>query len=141
LIFGGSTIGDGAYTTPEAVDSLLKLAKSLGIHEIDTAALYPVGVSPMGESERLLGEVGAGNQGFTIDTKILIPSRDANGTLEAGKIEDSVAKSLGRLKLPDQKVNVLHRHAPDYATQCASPVGTGFLSGKLTVGTIEGVDP
>ncbi|ROW08500.1 hypothetical protein VMCG_03253 [Cytospora schulzeri] len=113
LIYGGSPIGED-YTTPEAVSDLLKLLKSLDIHEIDTAALYPA--TNMGASERLLGQVGAVAQGFAVDTKILVLSKDGNGTLEHEKIEKSVAASHERLQLHGQKLNILHCHAPDFTT-------------------------
>ncbi|KAI1127658.1 Aldo/keto reductase [Nemania abortiva] len=114
LMFGGSVIGED-YKTVESVKDLLSLLQSLGIREIDTAALYPV--PNKGESERLLGQVGAVAQGFVVGTKILVLSKDANGTLEPEKITDSLLSSRERLRLDNsQKVGILHCHAPDYTT-------------------------
>lgn len=113
-MFGGSVLGED-YKSEEEVKSLFDLLKSLGINAIDTAALYPV--PNMGESERLLGKLGAVSQGFVIGTKILVLSKDANGTLEPAKIEKSLASSRERLQLnSSQKVGVLHCHAPDFTT-------------------------
>lgn len=114
IIFGGSTIGE-AFDTPEAVSHLLQVLKSCGIDEIDTAALYPW--TNIGMSETLLGQVGAGKLGFKIDTKILVMSQDANGTLEPAKIRDSINASIDRLQYQaGSKLNVVHCHAPDFTT-------------------------
>lgn len=114
LIFGGSTIGD-TYNTLESVVNLLKYLKSYNIDEIDTAALYPW--TNIGMSETLLGQAGAAKQGFKIDTKILVTSKDANGTLEPAKIEKSVDTSNERLMYQDgTKLNIVHCHAPDFTT-------------------------
>ncbi|KAK0637356.1 hypothetical protein B0T17DRAFT_521456 [Bombardia bombarda] len=129
LIFGGSTIGD-AYSTAQSVTDLLKPLKSLGFDEIDTAALYPV--TDMGASERLLGEVGAKSLGFDVDTKILVTSKDANGTMEPTKIEKSVADSLGRLKFDGQGINVLHCHVPDFTTPIKDQASTLNVTHYLT---------
>ncbi|GAP89754.1 putative aldo keto [Rosellinia necatrix] len=114
LMFGGSVLGED-YISVESVEELLILLQSLGINEIDTAALYPV--PNMGESERLLGQLGAVAKGFVIGTKILVLSKDANGTLEPAKIRASLDSSRERLRLDStQKVGVLHCHAPDFTT-------------------------
>ncbi|KAI0008535.1 Aldo/keto reductase [Xylariaceae sp. FL0662B] len=113
LIFGGGGIGD-EFKTAESVSELLQTLKSLGITTIDTAALYPP--TNIGASETLLGQVGAAEQGFTIDTKILALGLDADGTLEPAAIEKSLNTSYDRLKLQDRKVNVLYCHTPDRAT-------------------------
>ncbi|KAI3325479.1 hypothetical protein HD806DRAFT_533147 [Xylariaceae sp. AK1471] len=95
-MFGGSVIGED-YATVESVKDLLKSLQSPGIGEIDTADLYPV--PTMG------------------DTKILVLSKDANGTLEPAKIEKSLSESRERLRFDaSQKVGVLHCHAPDFTT-------------------------
>lgn len=111
LVFGTSTIGVN-YKTPEAVKEVLQVAESAGIREIDTAALYPF--INVGESERLLGKAEAAAQGFTIGTKILVPIADPNGSLEAAKINMSVATSQERLRV--QKLDTLYFHAPDHTT-------------------------
>lgn len=114
LILGGSTIGVDNFATLEAVNDLLRVINPLGIKDIDTAAVYPI--AHMGDSERLLGEAGAAAQGFAINTKILVLSKDASGTLEPAKIEQSFSTSQKRLQLNGQKLNILHCHAPDYTT-------------------------
>jgi aryl-alcohol dehydrogenase-like predicted oxidoreductase len=61
--------------------------------------------------------VGAVSQGFTIGTKILVSSKDGNGTLEPAKIEKSLSESRKRLRFDaSQKIGVLHCHAPDFTT-------------------------
>lgn len=67
-LFGGAMIGI-SFTTPEQVQALLDLLKTLGVDRIDITTKY----SPTapGSSERLLGETRAAEQDFTIDTKIV----------------------------------------------------------------------
>ncbi|KAK8132033.1 aflatoxin B1 aldehyde reductase-like protein [Apiospora kogelbergensis] len=104
LIFGGSTLGEDYKTLEEAQD-ILALARSLGIHEVDTAALYPI--TDMGRSEKFLGEMQAIAQGIAVDTKILVLSKDANGTLEPDKIRTSLENSRKSLQLDSsQKLNI-----------------------------------
>lgn len=114
LIFGGATFGR-EFATVECVNEVLKTVKSQGITTIDTAALYPT--TNVGASERLLGQCGALSDGFSIDTKVLVMSADADGTLEPAAIEKSVNTSLESLKIKDgQKINVLHCHVVDKST-------------------------
>ncbi|KAK8050763.1 hypothetical protein PG994_012493 [Apiospora phragmitis] len=106
--------GRGLQDTEEVRD-ILVLARSLGTKEIDTAARYPA--TNMGLSEKLLGEFQAIPQGFAVDTKILVLSKDANGTLEPEKIRTSLENSRKSLQLDSsQKLSILHCHAPDYTT-------------------------
>ncbi|KAJ7451676.1 NADP-dependent oxidoreductase domain-containing protein [Mycena latifolia] len=113
LIFGGGPIGS-TYATAESVSEILSALKALGINRIDTAARYPQ-TNP-GESERLLGQVGAVAQGFVVDTKILV-SDDPSGSLEPVAVGNSLRESCERLALPnDGQVNVLYCHAPDRTT-------------------------
>lgn len=122
LIFGGSTLGEDYKTLEEAQD-ILALAQSLGIHEVDTAALYPI--TDMGRSEKLLGEMQAIPKGIAVDTKILVLSKDANGTLEPDKIRTSLENSRKRLQLDSsQKLNIVHCHAPDYTTPIQDQAAT-----------------
>lgn len=101
-------IGIG-FTTPEKVQALLDLLKTLGVDRIDTAARY----SPTapGSSERLLGETRAAEQDCTINTKINTISGDKAETLTAGALQKSLEESLSRLHV--SKVNILHLHRPD----------------------------
>lgn len=122
LIYGASTIGE-AYTSPESVQELIQVLTSCDIKEIDTAALYPW--TNIGQSETLLGQVDAINKGFQIDTKILVTSKDGNGTLESAKIEQSVADSVKRLAPTDpNRLHVVHIHAPDYTTPLKDQAAT-----------------
>lgn len=84
LIFGGSTIGV-SYNTAADVAEILEVLNANNIKQIDTAALYPW--TNIGMSETLLGEANAIQHGFQIDTKVLVTTKDGNGTLEAEKIK------------------------------------------------------
>lgn len=113
-IFGGALIGS-SFTSEKEVQDLLDELKALQIKHIDTAARYAPG-NP-GGSERLLGTVGAAEQGFTIDTKIDTQgssSGDGSGTLAPVAIEKSFSESLSRLQV--DKVHVLYFHRPDPQT-------------------------
>lgn len=91
------------------------MLKEAGVERLDTAALYPP--TDIGASQRLLGQVGAARQGFTIDTKVLISLSGFEGTLEPGKIASSIAESQKVLQFGEnQRVNVFYPHAPDVAT-------------------------
>lgn len=96
IIFGTAIFGDG-FNDTGAVQSVLDLIKSHGIIRLDTAGRYPP--TNLGRSEELLGEVNAAEQGFTIDTKILVLEPDGRGHLSREKIENSVATSLRRLRI------------------------------------------
>lgn len=128
-LFGGALIGTN-FTTPEQVQELLDLLKTLGVKRIDTAARY----SPTapGSSERLLGETRAAQQGFTIDTKINTVSGDGAGSLTAAAIEKSLEESLSRLHV--SRVNVLHFHRPDPQTpvaEQAAEIHRQYLAGRF----------
>ncbi|KAE8150621.1 putative aldo/keto reductase [Aspergillus avenaceus] len=114
LIYGGAGIGQ-EWTTRESISELLQTLESLGISRIDTAPRYPS--TKPGESERLLGENGAAERGFTIDTKILVSSPGASGTLEPQAVDESLNTSYDRLRFPvGEKINVLYCHMPDPTT-------------------------
>jgi aflatoxin B1 aldehyde reductase len=128
-LFGGAMIGT-SFTTPEQVQALLDLLKTLGVDRIDTAARY----SPTapGSSECLLGETRAAEQGFTIDTKINTVSGVRAGTLTAAAIEKSLEASLSRLQM--SKVNILHFHRPDPQTPIvkqAAEIHRQYLAGRF----------
>ncbi|RDW59885.1 hypothetical protein BP6252_12972 [Coleophoma cylindrospora] len=109
-IFGCATIGYN-FTTKESVEELLSIVKNTGIKRLDTAGRYPP--SSPGDSERLLGEAGANDLGFQIDTKIMVFTTTA-GSLSAENIASSVQRSLERLRL--QQLNTLYCHMPDPET-------------------------
>ena len=116
-IFGGGLIGT-SLTTPGQVQELPDELKALKIDRIDTAARY----SPTnpGSSERLLGEVRAAEQGFTIDTKINTggsASSNGPGSLIAAAINKSIEESCIRLKA--DRVKILYFHRPDPQTPIA----------------------
>ncbi|KAJ7643808.1 NADP-dependent oxidoreductase domain-containing protein [Roridomyces roridus] len=118
LLFGGASIGD-SFKTVEALDTLLTQLKDFGITRIDSAARYPL-TNP-GESERLLGKVGAVAKGFVVDTKINIAGFGPTfpGSLTAEAINKSVQGSYQSLAISGkgtEVVNVLYCHAPDSET-------------------------
>ncbi|KAJ5126682.1 hypothetical protein N7448_007461 [Penicillium atrosanguineum] len=131
-IFGGGLIGT-SFTTPVQVQELLDKLKALKIDRIDTAARY----SPTnpGSSERLLGEVRAAEQGFTIDTKINSggsASSDGSGSLTAAAINKSIDESFNRLKV--DKVDILYFHRPDPQTpiaEQAAEIQRQYLAGRF----------
>ena len=113
LIFGGSTIG-AEWGSLDSVKELLDRLQTAGIDEIDAAGLYPA--TDSGACERLLGEAGAADLGFRIDTKVFT-GFDPVGTLEAEKINASVSASIESLKFkPGQKFHIVHFHAHDPET-------------------------
>ncbi|KAJ7643810.1 NADP-dependent oxidoreductase domain-containing protein [Roridomyces roridus] len=119
LLFGGASIGD-SFKTVQALETLLTQLKDLGITRIDTAARYPA--TNQGESERLLGEVGAVAKGFAVDTKINTgPGFGPTfpGSLTAEAIDKSLQQSYQSLAISGkgtEVVNVLYCHAPDSET-------------------------
>lgn len=118
LLFGGAAIGD-AFKTADNVSELLKTLRSLGINTIDTAGRYP----PLnqGASETLLGQVGALEQGFTVDTKIYHDAGTGAGLLKPAAVEKSLATSCERLGVKpggEHKLNVLYCHGPDPEVHC-----------------------
>ncbi|PVI05737.1 putative aldo/keto reductase [Periconia macrospinosa] len=114
LIFGCGGLGN-EFVGEEATKELLGVLKELGVERLDTAGLYPP--TDIGASQRLLGQARAAQQGFTIDTKVLISLTGFQGTLEPEKIASSAATSLEALKFSEgQHINVFYPHAPDVAT-------------------------
>ncbi|KAI1266259.1 putative oxidoreductase [Xylariaceae sp. FL1019] len=113
LIFGTASFGmpKTEFQDAEAVKSLLKTVKELGITRLDTGARYPP-TNP-GRSEELLGESQC--SGFIIDTKVLADTAtDGSGELTTEAIVRSANASLKRLQ--KESVNVLHIHRADPAT-------------------------
>jgi aflatoxin B1 aldehyde reductase len=102
LIFGTAVFGD-AFIDTESVQSALDLIKSYGITRLDTAGRYPP--TNLGRSEELLGEVNAAEQGFTIDTKILVLEPDGRGHMSGEKVENSVSTSLRRMRINRVRFN------------------------------------
>ncbi|RDW65583.1 hypothetical protein BP5796_10275 [Coleophoma crateriformis] len=109
-IFGCASVGFN-FITKESVEELLSTVKNNGIKRIDTAGRYPP-TSP-GASECLLGEAGATDLGFQIDTKVLVLATAA-GSLSAENIAQSVQRSFDRLRI--QQINTLYCHMPDPET-------------------------
>ncbi|KAJ5161931.1 hypothetical protein N7492_007323 [Penicillium capsulatum] len=131
-LFGGALIGT-SFTTPAQVQELLDQLKLLGVDRIDTAARYSP-TSP-GASERLLGQVEAAKQGFTIDTKLNTegPSMsDGSGSLSSSAIVKSIHESYGRLGM--DRVNTLYFHRPDPSTpveEQAAEIHRQYLAGRF----------
>ncbi|KAJ2985129.1 hypothetical protein NUW58_g5702 [Xylaria curta] len=114
LIFGCGGLGN-EFLGVDAVTDLLTTLKKGGVGRVDTAGLYPP--TDIGASQRLLGQSGASQMGFAIDTKILISIHGLQDTLTPAKIEKSVAISYQDLNLKDgQCIDTLYDHAPDVAT-------------------------
>jgi aflatoxin B1 aldehyde reductase len=116
VIFGCSSFCDvpaphaqARFTSPETALPVLNLLRDKGVRFLDTARGYPVGAA--GGSERLLGNLGVGQRGFTIDTKV---QSWAPGSHTAEKVAKSIDASLDALEMP--KVHVMYLHSPDRAT-------------------------
>ena len=98
IIFGTGFLGVN-FATPNELQELLDFLLKEHVNRIDTARRYPA-VNP-GRSEQLLGEVKAGEQGFTIDTKIKVTGSDPRGSLTSAKIHQSVMESLETLHVDE----------------------------------------
>lgn len=96
--FGTATFGMdmSSFQDTESVEEALALLKRLKIEHIDTAPRYPP-LNP-GRSEQLLGGAREPNDigGFVVDTKVFTAG---DGALSQAQMDDSVSKSLERLKL------------------------------------------
>ncbi|CAI7651457.1 unnamed protein product [Penicillium viridicatum] len=104
-VFGAQ--GFGVAWTADNVDDLMKSVTEAGIHQFDTAALYPA-TNP-GESEELLGKKKPDNA--IIDTKVLFIGDDSLSFKNMGA---SIKGSLERLQV--KKIHTLYAHAPDRKT-------------------------
>jgi len=123
LIFGCGGLGN-EFVGQDQVTEVLHTLKEAGVERLDTAALYPP--TDIGASQRLLGQAGAAQKGFTIDTKVLISLSGFEGTLEPEKIAKSITESEQVLRFGEnQHVNVFYPHAPDVATPLKDQ-GYGF---------------
>ncbi|KAI4158796.1 MAG: hypothetical protein LQ342_007143 [Letrouitia transgressa] len=134
ILFGGASLGEGAFSTDGSMTAIYDALDAAKISRIDTARRYPK--SSPGCSEQLLGSTGAIKRGFAIDTKINVMSvGQSGGSLSKKKIEESVAASLVALR--DDQINVLYCHAPDPET----PLGetAAELHRLLTQGVIKEV--
>lgn len=89
-VFGAQ--GFGVAWTADNVDQLMKSLTEAGIHQFDTAALYPA-TNP-GESEELLGKKKPENA--IIDTKVLFIGDDS---LSINNMGASIKASLERLQV------------------------------------------
>ncbi|KAI1819275.1 Aldo/keto reductase [Xylaria intraflava] len=85
--------------------------KTIGVQEIDTAALYPFSNPTV--AEQIIGDSGLSHEGFLIDTKIMW-FNIGKGTLTNENIPKSIDESLTRLKL--KKVHILYAIGPDSET-------------------------
>jgi len=115
LYFGTTTFGSSHVPTlsdPEFASHFLDVVHDLGITELDTAARYPP--DNHGGSERMLGAVKANDKGFTLNTKVLFPGNNSDGTLSEEAVRKSMASSLKNLGV--DKVCILYAHVPDTVT-------------------------
>ncbi|KAI9678386.1 MAG: hypothetical protein M1822_008032 [Bathelium mastoideum] len=133
IVFGAGGIGTTAtsftftWDSPEAVSGFLSKLASLGISDLDSAASYPPG-NPW-NTETLLGQAKAVDQGFVIDTKI---AAHGGNKLDHASISASVDKSLSLLGT--QKVHILYSHAPDPSTpleETAAAYNEQYLAGRF----------
>ncbi|KAJ5790934.1 uncharacterized protein N7518_007945 [Penicillium psychrosexuale] len=104
-VFGAQ--GFGVAWTVDNVDHLMKSLAEAGIHQFDTAALYPA-TNP-GESEELLGKKKPENA--VIDTKVLFMGDDSLSFKNMGA---SIEASLERLQI--KQIHTIYAHAPDRKT-------------------------
>lgn len=96
LQFGGGTVGEGAFSTPESITDLLETLTSCKINHIDTAPVYTA-TSP-GASERLLGTAKLTDRGFNVNTKIKVTGDGpGQGSLRKEAIDQSLSASLTAL--------------------------------------------
>lgn len=109
-LFGSDNVPP--FKDPEVVSPFLDIVSSCGINQIDTAARYPP--DNHGGSERMLGSVKAAEKGFTINTKVLFPGNNSDGTLTKEAVRKSVANSLKVLGV--EKIGILYAHVYDKAT-------------------------
>lgn len=101
LLFGGSNLGRGKFSTIPEVENLFSVLQTKKINRFDTAALYPLG--SIFASETLLGEAKTLHGNLVLDTKILVaPDFTGNGFLQPEKLDDSINGSVARL---GEKVN------------------------------------
>lgn len=140
---GGGFFEAKASPTIEELKDLLSMYSSLGGKEIDTAAVYPSGMS--GRSETLLGEVKA-PENFIIDTKIMINGGHGpgagGGDLSRENILKSFTTSLERLGV--QKVRTLYCHRPDPVTpleETAKTFDELYKQGKFEKVSIVSLQP
>ncbi|KAI1101801.1 Aldo/keto reductase [Jackrogersella minutella] len=115
IYFGTTTFGSShvpALKDEANVSQFLDVLHDGGVSQIDTAARYPP--DNHGGSERMLGSVKAHARGFTINTKVLFPGQNSDGTLSKQAVRESVANSLKSLGV--DKVAILYAHAPDHVT-------------------------
>lgn len=114
LIFGCGGLGT-EFIGVDATKELLHTLKEAGVKRVDTAGLYPP--TNIRASQRLLGQAGAAQQGFTIDTKVLISMRRIKGSCEPEKIATSVTESRDVLNFGEnQRIHVYYPHAADSVT-------------------------
>ncbi|GAB7337274.1 hypothetical protein MBLNU457_g2640t1 [Dothideomycetes sp. NU457] len=105
--------GSSQLSTPEQLTSLLNLASSHGIRDLDTARAYL-----SGGAETLLGSIPKEvTNNFRIDTKA--PAFSPN-SLSHDKILSNCTASLSSLQ--EEKCHIYYLHGPDSATPLAEKV-------------------
>ncbi|KAF2198783.1 Aldo/keto reductase [Delitschia confertaspora ATCC 74209] len=136
LLMGCGGLGPIWSQDPSKLAEDFKRARITGI---DCAARYPA--DNPGGSEKRLGECKLHEEGFAIDTKILIMG-NGDGSLSEGKIIESVERSLKMLGV--DKLNVLYCHGPDRTTpleEQASTLDSLYRAGKFSKLGISNFDP
>ncbi len=134
LVFGAGGIGTTTksftftWDTPEQVSELLSVLKKLDILELDSAASYPP--SNPWNTETLLGQSKAAENGFIIDSKIA--AHIAGPKLDDVGISKSIAQTLELLGT--DKVRSIYSHGPDKETSLedtAVAFHKQFIAGKF----------
>jgi aryl-alcohol dehydrogenase-like predicted oxidoreductase len=95
IIFGCALIGMHGFGDEAAFGDVLATLHQGEVKQLDTAARYPP--PKQGESERILGRSHSGDQGFLIDTKVLMGFDE--GELTSKAIDQSIQDSLSRLQI------------------------------------------
>ncbi|KAK3317482.1 NADP-dependent oxidoreductase domain-containing protein [Cercophora scortea] len=136
LVFGAGGIGsaENSFTyrwdTPEKVSEVLAVLKKLDILELDSAAIYPPG-NPW-NTETLLGQAGAAEKGFIIDSKVFVEWGSPKPSLDEAGISSSAARTLELIGA--DKLRTLYAHMPDQTTpleETALAFHKQFVAGKF----------
>jgi len=116
IVFGTAGCNPGAaFPDVEAIKELLGVLEKNGVKNLDTAQLY-------GQSETLLGEVGAGTDGhFIIDTKSK-GGFDLGNALKPEVLREQAHESIKKLKVKQVDVFYIHAREPTIPLETWTPV-------------------
>lgn len=121
---GPSRLGQDQGATSKSVGDLVSLAMELGANLFDTAPIY-------GESEVLLGEALSGieRDAYLLSTKFR-PLDDEGAVLEESHLDESLERSLRRLKTDHIDLFFLHAVPPPVFDQVWDTFGTALHRAK-----------